>query len=120
MTQKNITITHYEFGKIVINKQIYTSDIKIIKCKIIPNWWRKEGHKLCIQDIKDVLEAKPKKIIIGCGANSVMNVLDEVKTYCAENNIELFILNTYDAVDRYNKLSNEQQYETSLCLHLTC
>ncbi len=115
-------IEHYEFGKIIINRKIYTSDIIICKDKVIANWWRKEGHNLCLDDIKDVVEkTKPKFLIIGCGANSVMNVSEEVKTYCSQNKIELYILNTYDAVSLYNKFVKENKHlETVFCCHLTC
>ena len=115
-------IQHYEFGKIIINNNIYTSDIIICKGKVLPNWWRKEGHQLCLDDIKDVLnKAKPKFLVIGCGANSVMSVLDEVKTYCAQNKIELYILNSYDAVNLYNKFVKENKHtECVFCCHLTC
>jgi len=115
-------INHYEFGKIIVNNKIYTSDIIICCSNIIPNWWRKEGHKLHLSDIKDLLEkSKPKILIVGCGANSVMEVLDEVKTYCLNHNITLYSLNTYDAINLYNKLVSENKIqEIVFCAHLTC
>lgn len=113
-------ITHYEFGKIIIDNKIYTSDIKIVNDKIIPNWWRKEGHKLYLQDIEDIISAKPKILIVGCGANSVLEVSDEVKTFCGQQNIELYILNTYDAVKLFNKLYSDKKTTIAFCAHLTC
>ena len=115
-------IEYYEFGKIIIDGKIYTSDIIICKDKILQNWWRKEGHNLCLDDIKDVIEKnKPKFLIIGCGANSVMSVLEEVKTYCIQNKIELYINNTYDAVNLYNRFVKENKHiECIFCVHLTC
>jgi len=115
-------INHYEFGKIIVNNKIYTSDIIICCGNVIPNWWRKEGHKLHLSDIKNLLEkSKPKILIVGCGANSVMEVLDEVKNYCLNHNITLYSLNTYDAINLYNKLVSENKIqETVFCVHLTC
>ncbi|MCX7940313.1 MAG: MTH938/NDUFAF3 family protein [Endomicrobia bacterium] len=98
-------INHYEFGKIEIDDKIYTSDLKIICGKIVPNWWRKEGHNLCLEDINDVLSYNPEKIIVGCGTSSAMKVENEVIQYCRKNNIDLLILDTYEAVSYFNKLT---------------
>ena len=52
-------IEKYSFGSIVVDGKQYTSDIKIIDGVVIPNWWRKEGHSLCREDIEDIIEEKP-------------------------------------------------------------
>ncbi len=115
-----IKIEHYEFGKIIINQKIYTSDIKIFAGKIIPNWWRKEGHCLCIEDIKDLLETNPQILIVGCGANSMMKVLPEVTDYCKQNNIQLYSLDTVSAVKKFNLLYPQKTKMLAGCFHLTC
>lgn len=112
-------IQHYEFGKIIIDGKIYTSDLKIISGKVVPNWWRKEGHKLYLEDIKDVINAHPKVLIIGCGANSVMEVSYEVVEYCRKNNIDIHILDSYSAVKLFNSIS-EKKENIAFCIHLTC
>jgi hypothetical protein len=116
----SLVINHYEFGKVIVNNKIYTKDIKIFKDKIISPWWRKEGHLLCLDDIKDILSKDLKVLIVGCGANSIMEVSEEVKDYCLKNNIELHILNSYDAVKKFNSLNEKIKSSTALCLHLTC
>ncbi len=115
-----VKINHYEFGKVIVDKKVYSWDIKIVKGEVVPNWYRKEGHKLYLEDIKDILDVSPKTIIVGTGANSVMEVLDEVKDYCKNKNINLYILNSYEAVNLFNKAVEENKETIALCLHLTC
>jgi len=52
-------IEHYSFGKITIDGQTYTSDLIIYPGKIDTSWWRKEGHNLQVEDLKDVLIDSP-------------------------------------------------------------
>ncbi len=113
-------IQHYEFGKVVVDSKVYTSDIKIIKGKVIANWWRTEGHNLYLKDIQDVLNSSPNIIIIGCGANSTMEVSKEVKEYCKNKNITLYISNSYEAIKLFNQLAKKDKESVALCLHLTC
>ena len=49
-------IEKYSFGEMLIDRRSYTNDLKIIKGRIIENWWRKDGHSLCLSDINDILE----------------------------------------------------------------
>lgn len=115
-----IKIQHYEFGKIIINENTYTTDIKIFSNKIKSNWWRKEGHKLFIEDIDDILENKPKILIIGCGANSMLKVDEHLKEYLRTNQIDSYIVDTYEAVKLFNELYPKFKDKLALCVHLTC
>ncbi|MEN3046971.1 MAG: MTH938/NDUFAF3 family protein [Candidatus Hydrothermales bacterium] len=60
-------IEKYEFGEIIIEGKKYTRDLIIFKDRISENWWRKEGHSLYMEDLKEVLEFKPEILIIGNG-----------------------------------------------------
>jgi hypothetical protein len=42
----------YEFGIIVIDGSEYRSDVIISNDRVQDNWWRKEGHRLALDDIK--------------------------------------------------------------------
>ena len=57
-------IESYKFGEIIINGKKYNSDLIILKDRIYDNWWRKEGHNLCIDDIKKIIDKKPDILII--------------------------------------------------------
>lgn len=51
-------IENYGFGNILINGKKYKSDLVIYKNNVNDKWWRKEGHNLNINDIKEVVEKK--------------------------------------------------------------
>jgi len=72
-------ITTYEFGRIAIADQTYTSDVIISPKLVIDSWWRKQGHYLQIEDLDDIVNAKPDMLIIGTGYYGRMQVPDETK-----------------------------------------
>ncbi|HDS08930.1 MAG TPA: hypothetical protein ENN73_01770 [Firmicutes bacterium] len=112
-------INAYSFGKIKIDGTEYNSDIIILKESVISNWWRKEGHKLFISDIKDIFkEETPDLFIIGTGAYGALTVQKETADYLKREGIEFKILKTGDAVDLYNQDSEEKLVFAAL--HLTC
>lgn len=110
-------IEHYSFGKIVVSGETYTNDIKIVNGVVKPNWWRKEGHLLCLDDIRDVLSEKPKTIIVGCGHDGILRVMQEVRDHCKRKGIELIELWTADAVRKFNATADAG---VAGLFHLTC
>ncbi len=111
-------IEKYTFGSMTIDGQIYSSDLKIFPDHIISNWWRKEGHILNLEDIEDVLEAKPKIFIIGTGYSGIMKVNDNIRKHIVNQGITLIVEKTVDAWKTYNKLSQNQ--EVVAAFHVTC
>jgi hypothetical protein len=111
-------ISSYNFGQIIINGKKYNSDLIIFKDHIYDSWWRKEGHNLCIDDIKEILDKKPDTLIIGTGYYGLMKVPLELIKYLESNNIEVIIKKTKDACDEYNTL--HQKKNVVAALHLTC
>jgi hypothetical protein len=110
-------IDDYDFGKIVINGKTYTNDVRVIEGRVMPNWWRKEGHWLFLQDFKDLLEKKPKTIIVGTGYSSEMVVDPAVIKYCEKKSIALIELPTQQAVKKYNEMEGPGVIGL---FHLTC
>ncbi len=118
-------IDSYQFGKIVIDGKCYTADLIIYPDRVKDNWWRKEGHQLCLDDILEVLEKKevvtsPETIIVGTGAVNCLRVLPETEKYIRAQGIKLTILPTGKAVETYNQLVGEGEKNIFACLHLTC
>ena len=112
-------IEQYQFGEIVINSKTYISDVIIYPDRVESDWWRKEGHKLQVVDIVEVLEFQPEVIIIGTGASGLMSVANEVKESARVKNIELIILPTNAAVKKFNELLQQKKKPVG-CFHLTC
>lgn len=111
-------IDSYEFGAIVINGRRYSSDVIIYPDKIKDDWWRKEGHQLCINDLEDVTEENPDVIVVGKGNPGLMRVLPETEEYIKSKGIRLIIQSTREACKTYNQLSSSQK--VIALLHLTC
>ena len=111
-------IDSYEFGVIVINGRRYSSDVIIYPDRIKDDWWRKEGHQLCIDDLENVVEEDPDVIVVGKGNPGLMRVLPETEEYIKSKGIKLIIQNTKEACKTYNQLSSSQK--VIALLHLTC
>jgi hypothetical protein len=111
-------IDSYEFGAIVINERRYSSDVIIYPDKVKDDWWRKEGHQLCIEDLEGVVEENPDVIVVGKGNPGLMRVLPETEEYITSKGIKLIIQSTKEACKTYNQLSPSQK--VIALLHLTC
>ncbi len=108
-------IKTYSFGKMTINNKTYTNDLKIINGQIKSNWWRNKGHELSVDDIDDIMEQKPEKLVIGTGNSGQMSVPNDVREEIKNKGIELIIKKTPKAVEEFNRIEN-----TAGAFHLTC
>lgn len=111
-------IESYRFGQIKVDGKQYTSDVIIYPDHVDDHWWRNEGHRLSINDLKDVWQARPEMLIVGTGYSSLMKVPDEVRDYVASKNVELVVESTRDAYKTYNRLVSTKRIVATF--HLTC
>ncbi len=112
-------IKSYSFGKIIIDGEVYTHDIIILPDRIIDNWWRKEGHYLQLDDLKDIGEIIADAAVIGTGYYGLMRVDKEVIEYFKEKGMEVYVAETRKAVEKYNELVKKGKKVIGL-FHLTC
>ncbi len=112
-------VDDYSFGRIVINGKTYRNDVIVSRDWIKSNWWRKEGHAVCLEDIKEILEKKPEVVVFGTGAYGVVKVKKEVIDELKRRGIEVICEPTAKAVEIYNKLLKEGK-NVVLAAHLTC
>lgn len=110
-------INHYSFGKIVVNGKTYTSDVIVFKDYVKDNWWRKEGHKVYLEDIEEILKANPEVVVFGTGAYGRVVVDKEVINKLKSMGVEVIVEETSKAVETFNKLKNKNAV---LAAHLTC
>lgn len=110
-------IDSYNFGEIIVNGDKYDVDVIIYPNKI-KKWWRKKGHEVCVEDIKETVDEKPDVLIIGTGIPGLMKVLTETKEYLEKQGIELIVEPTEKAVQIFNQLCLEKK--VIFGLHLTC
>jgi len=114
-------IEQYGFGHIVVDAQSYTQDLILLPDRIIPNWWREQGHSLSVHDLGEVIRAQEPvdTLIVGTGAYGLMAVPLETRNHLDQLGIELLMLRTESAVQEYNRRSKEG-HSVGAALHLTC
>jgi len=111
-------IEDYSFGRIVIDGKAYTSDVIIYRDRVDSSWWRKEGHRLHIDDLKEIIKARPEVLVVGTGAYGTMVIPKETESYLNGKGIRLIADKTKIACDTFNKLSDSDNVIAAL--HLTC
>jgi len=111
-------IDSYKFGRIIIDGKRYDTDLLIFPNKIKTGWRRKEGHRLQIADLKEVLEAKPDVLVVGTGYSGMMTVPHETRMAIESEGIELITQKTADACQTFNRLIESRNVVAAL--HLTC
>lgn len=114
-------INSYDFGIIVINEKKYIRDVIVFPEKVIDKWWRKEGHKLCVEDLKEIFkhEPKPEVLVVGTGYSGFLKILPEVKETLESYGIELIAKSTKEACKAFNDLLKSGK-KVAGAFHLTC
>lgn len=110
-------IETYDFGKMSISGSSFTSDVIIFPEKVASPWWRKEGHFLQLEDIKNILDYRPEVLVIGTGYSGQMRVSAEVEAKLKELNIEYYIVDSRKGTELYNSIEKQRKVGA---FHLTC
>ncbi len=100
-------ISDFSFGRIVVDGQICTTDVKIVQGVLAPDWWRKSGHTVDIEDVQDALDTKPEILVIGKGQPGYMRTTGSLKNLLTERNITLIEEPTAQAIETFNRLVTE-------------
>jgi len=114
---REMAITHYAFGKMVIDGETYENDVAIFPDKTVQKWHVKTNHTIQLIDIQALINDSTEALIIGTGASEICTVKDDIVDYAASKGIKLIIRDTYEAVRQFNKLPKEG---LSACFHLNC
>ena len=112
-------IEKFSFGNIVIDGRTFTSDIKIVNGRIVSDWWRRKGHRVDLEDIRDIIEAKPEIVVIGKGSPGMMKTTSEVRNYMENSRIRLIEEKTAKAIDTFNQLTQAGE-KVAGGFHLGC
>jgi hypothetical protein len=110
-------IESYRFGHLVVDGEEATNDVIVLPGRVVHNWWRRDGHSLVIDDLREVLEELPPHLVLGTGAYGRMHPDPQALKDLRERGIEVEALPTEEAVRRYGELDGAQ---TAAALHLTC
>ena len=80
----------------------FCQDLKIIGDQIIEKWWRKEGHRVDVRDLTDILAASPEVLVVGMGYAGFMEVSNSLRSALKNRNIQLIAEKTPEAVKTFN------------------
>ncbi len=111
-------VQSYSFGRMVVDGEEHTKDLILLPDRVIPNWWRDEGHRLSADDLTPIFDAQPEVLVVGTGANGAMAVPRETREAVEEAGIELKGARTGEAWRMYNELQGRRT--TAGAFHLTC
>ena len=111
-------IESYDFGRIIINGTRFSRDVVILLNSINGNWWRKEGHLLTVDDVKEIVDEKPEVLVVGTGYSGLMSIHPQTEQHLRSSGIELIAAKTERACKIYNDLSTTRRVVAAL--HLTC
>lgn len=112
-------IDSYGFGRITINGKRYTNDVIVFSDRVKDNWWRKEGHRLQVEDIETVVKQKPEVLVVGTGCFGLVKIPVETVEFLRSKGVKLIAQKTREACTTYNRLV-ESGKKVIAALHLTC
>jgi hypothetical protein len=107
----------YSFGRITVDGEEHTRDLIVLPDRVVPHWWRREGHSLALEDLEAVQEELPERLILGCGAHGQLRPDPAVLEALRGRGVEVEVLHTAEAVRRYG---DSDARRTAAALHLTC
>lgn len=110
-------IEGYRFGHVVVDGQEETRDVIVLPGRVVRNWWRRDGHALVLEDLENVLNELPGRLVVGSGATGQMRPDPTTLERLRERGVEVEVFRTADAVRRYGE---SDPARTAAALHLTC
>jgi hypothetical protein len=110
-------IRDYRFGHVLIDGRPETRDVIVLPARVVRNWWRRDGHALVLEDLDEVLEELPERLLVGMGAESQMRPDPALLARLRERGVDVECLPTDLAVTRFGELDPTR---TAAALHLTC
>jgi hypothetical protein len=110
-------IESYSFGRVTVDGREETADVIVLPERIVRNWRRRDGHSLVLEDLDEVLEELPGRLVIGTGADGRLHPDPVTLELLRERGIEVESLPTDEAVRRFQELDPAA---TAAALHLTC
>jgi hypothetical protein len=116
---RDVMIENYSFGHMVVDGRDYDEDLKVVGDRILDNWWRQKGHRVALDDLKDILSADPDILVIGMGASGNMRVPDDLRSALEEQGIEVIAEPTAEAAKTFDRLRDEGK-NVAGAFHLTC
>jgi hypothetical protein len=110
-------LENYSFGRLKVDGREHTRDLIVLPDRVVPDWWRREGHSLAMEDLDEVLDELPERLVLGVGAHGRLRPDAAVIAELERRGVQVECLPTDAAVRRYRELD---EHRTAAALHLTC
>jgi hypothetical protein len=110
-------LENYSFGRILVEGREETRDLIVLPHRVVRNWWRRDGHSLVLEDLGDVLEDLPDRLIVGTGASGQMKPEPTTVEKLRHRGVEVEVARTDEAVRLF---ARSDPATTAAALHLTC
>jgi hypothetical protein len=110
-------LENYSFGRVTVDGSEQTKDLIVLPDRLVTNWWRRKGHSLALEDLDEVMDALPERLILGIGAYGRLHPDPGTIAELERRGISVESLRTDEAVRRYGELDERR---TAAALHLTC
>ena len=110
-------LSDYSFGSLTVDGERHTRDLIVLPDRVVAEWWRREGHSLALEDLDEVIDELPDRLILGCGAQGRLEPAPAVLDQLRARGVEVEAMPTAEAVRRYGELDPKR---TAAALHLTC
>jgi hypothetical protein len=111
-------IGQYQFGKVTIDGIAYDSDVIVYSDHVEDKWWRKDGHHLCLDDLKGILGEQFDTLVVGTGYFGRMKIDPAVPEMLKQRGITFIAHTTAKACTEFNRLKETQKVIGAF--HLTC
>lgn len=116
MSAKGKRVSHYTFGEIVIDGKKYTEDVVLYPDGSIA-LWPEDLHTMYKSDFTEIINSGVKVIIYGSGETGAAFMPKKIVKLIESKGIELQIFETMDAIELYNKTSEQ---DLLAIFHLNC
>ena len=113
-------IEGYRPGRVVVDGVEHTRDVIVLPDRVVSNWWRRAGHSLALEDLDDVIDELPERLVVGCGYAGRLEPDPGVVAALERRGTEVEALRTEAAVARYQELAATNPAAIAAALHLTC
>ncbi len=110
-------LERYRFGHVVADGEEQTRDLIVLPGRVVTDWWRVDGHSLVLDDLREVIDELPERLVVGNGADGRLRPDPAVLEELERRGVEVEVLPTDQAVRRYGELDEQR---TAAALHLTC
>ncbi len=116
-------INSFNFGFIVVDGKQYVYDVIILPDSTVKEREatkaRLGSHNITWDDVAGIVKKQPEVIVIGTGTSKIARLSGETEENLRQANVNLLVLPSFQAVDKFNQLVSEGKRVAAL-IHITC